>query len=157
MESDFVKVALGLAWPIVALVYATLTFFVVLLFLSGQFGTIPPAPLTAPVPTGSPSLVTGDPRIVWWATFVALTAAILALVATKSPLPNSLAATTAGFLLLSLLGSLVKFFQYTHQDYHNLAKWAWLFSKPLQTPLGVLSVAAFGGGILFMMIAWWRR
>jgi hypothetical protein len=87
-------------------------------------------------------------RIIWWATFTAVTAAVLGITARSAKW--SWAVIT---LAISLLLCMVKFFQWTHAD---LDLWVirTLSPKRRSWSVAIFAVLSFLVGYLFLLVGW---
>jgi len=119
--SEWQRFIVELAWPIVTLFGIMLAFLAFLIALPGQAGPIAPADRAASPQLKSP---VDERRMIWWATFTALSAALLAISEVAKTRPVQIA------LWVSLALSGLKFFHWTHYDlgwtrfldYHHLGK-----------------------------------
>lgn len=123
---DLIKLALGLAWPVVAVTVVYYAYRAFRCFMTSRKSSSPPTSTNAPpLPSCSSSPGQGTSRktpvdmrrIIWWATFCGVNATALAISAqrkTGPSLPYMFLALLP--LLFSLLFSGWKFYGWTHYD-----------------------------------------
>lgn len=88
-----------------------------------------------------------DARVVWWSTFVMLNVGILAFAA-----KNRGDRREISFLLLSLLLSIAKFFQYTHPEWGKVLLDA---DGPLSRFIGLAGFTLFLSAFMLVSLGWW--
>ena len=137
------KLILGLAWPFVAALALILAF--------AAFRIAWPKTEIGPVPEArgreDNSSTTSLPphraykRILWWATFTAVTAAILALALRNGGQEPSL--TAVRWLAASLVFSTAKFFHWTHDDLERPRAIVWCVERLNSNRLYIASLIGF--------------
>jgi len=136
---------LGLAWPSVAALALILAFAAFLIAW--------PAPAPKAGGTEENSSKAGLPphrahkRILWWATFTAVTAAILALALRTGGQEPSLIAVRA--LAASLVLSAVKFFHWTHDDLERPRVIVWCVERLNRDRFYIASLIGFFAMLVF--------
>ena len=149
------QLILGLAWPLVvlmAIILAFLAFLIVWETSAGPFS--PSSPPVSPQPGSQNEAPQNERRVIWWATFTAVTATILALALRN---PNQQAKVWAVRLLAaSLILSIAKFFHWTHDDL-KYPVIGWVIQVLNRTMLGPLIATLAMVGFALGLIVLYRR
>lgn len=104
------QLILGLAWPMVVLIAILLTLLAFLLAWKTSAGVISSSSQAVPPRPDSQNKSSQDERrMIWWATFTALSGAVLAI--------RPVGRWASGFLWVSLILLILKLFHWTHDDW----------------------------------------
>ena len=149
------QLILGLAWPVVVLIAIGLAFFAFrIVCKTSACSVIPPSQAVSPQPGSQNETPQSERRVIWWATFTAVTATVLALALRN---PNQQANVWAvRFLAASLILSIAKFFHWTHDDL-KYPVIGWVIQVLNRTILGPLIAALAMVGFALGLIILYRR